>query len=239
MFRTIKAYIPNTITCLNLLSGTMACVMAFYLYHTVGGMLGYEWAFLFIGAAAVFDFLDGAMARLLHAYSDMGKELDSLSDLVSFGLAPAMLVFNYMNYFHPGISAWSFISLFMVAMGALRLAKFNIDTRQTTSFIGLPIPANAIFWVGMLAWLIDTDNPGDLVMAVMVVGMSLLMVCNLPMFSLKFKNFNLADNYRRYLIIIAAVLFVGVGGIPGLAWTIMFYLLLSLADRMFSPKAAQ
>lgn len=99
MFRTIKAYIPNTITCLNLLSGTMACVMAFNLYHTVGGMLGYEWAFLFIGAAAVFDFLDGAMARLLHAYSDMGKELDSLSDLVSFGLAPAMLVFNYMNYF--------------------------------------------------------------------------------------------------------------------------------------------
>jgi CDP-diacylglycerol--serine O-phosphatidyltransferase len=239
MFRTIKAYIPNTITCLNLLSGTMACVMAFNLYHTVGGMLGYEWAFLFIGAAAVFDFLDGAMARLLHAYSDMGKELDSLSDLVSFGLAPAMLVFNYMNYFHPGISAWSFISLFMVAMGALRLAKFNIDTRQTTSFIGLPIPANAIFWVGMLAWLIDTAYPGDLVMAVMVVGMSLLMVCNLPMFSLKFKNFNLADNYRRYLIIIAAVLFVGVGGIPGLAWTIMFYLLLSLADRMFSPKAAQ
>lgn len=127
----------------------------------------------------------------------------------------------------------------MVAMGALRLAKFNIDTRQTTSFIGLPIPANAIFWVGMLAWLIDTAYPGDLVMAVMVVGMSLLMVCNLPMFSLKFKNFNLADNYRRYLIIIAAVLFVGVGGIPGLAWTIMFYLLLSLADRMFSPKAAQ
>ena len=239
MFRTIKAYIPNTITCLNLLSGTMACVMAFNLYHTVGGMLGYEWAFLFIGAAAVFDFLDGAMARLLHAYSDMGKELGSLSDLVSFGLAPAMLVFNYMNYFHPGISAWSFISLFMVAMGALTLAKFNIDTRQTTSFIGLPIPANAIFWVGMLAWLIDTAYPGVLVMAVMVVGMSLLMVCNLPMFSLKFKNFNLADNYRRYLIIIAAVLFVGVGGIPGLAWTIMFYLLLSLADRMFSPKAAQ
>ncbi len=239
MFRTIKSYIPNTVTCLNLLSGTVACVLAFNFYHPIGGMLGYQWAFLFIAAAALFDFMDGALARMLHAYSDMGKELDSLSDLVSFGLAPAMLVFNYMNYFSADFTLWSLVALFIVVMGALRLARFNVDTRQTTSFIGLPIPANAIFWIGMLAWLIHTTYPGDIVMAVMVVVMSLLMVCNLPMFSLKFKNFAIADNYLRYIILFAAVVFVCIGGLPGLAWTIMLYVLLSLVSVLFSSKTGK
>lgn len=234
MLKTLKSYIPNTITCLNLLSGTLAIIMAFNFYHTIGPLLGYQWAFILIGAAAVFDFLDGASARLLHAYSDMGKELDSLSDLVSFGIAPAMLLTNYINYFNPGFTLWSLAPLFMVAMGALRLAKFNIDTRQTTSFIGLPIPANAIFWVGMLAWLAHASYPGNIVITLMIVAVSLLMVCNLPMFSLKFKNFSLADNYRRYLIILAATLFIITGGLPGLAWTIMLYILLSVATAIIT-----
>lgn len=239
MPKSIKSYIPNTITCLNLLCGTMAITMAFNFYHTICGMLGYQWAFLFIGAAAVFDFLDGAAARLLHAYSDMGKELDSLSDLVSFGLAPAMLLLNYMNYYNADFSPWSLVSLFMVAMGALRLAKFNVDTRQTTSFIGLPIPANAIFWIGMLSWLVHTSYPGNIVVAIMIVAISLLMVCNLPMFSLKFKNLSLTDNYIRYLILVAAIIFVSTGGLPGLAWTIMLYILLSLATALFKPHRKQ
>lgn len=234
MLKTLKSYIPNTITCLNLLSGTLAIIMAFNFYHTIGPLLGFQWAFILIGAAAVFDFLDGASARLLHAYSDMGKELDSLSDLVSFGIAPAMLLTNYINYFNPGFTPWSLAPLFMVAMGALRLAKFNIDTRQTTSFIGLPIPANAIFWVGMLAWLAHSSYPGNLVITLMIVAVSLLMVCNLPMFSLKFKNFSLADNYRRYLILLAAILFIITGGLPGLAWTIMLYILLSVATAIIT-----
>lgn len=234
MLKTLKSYIPNTITCLNLLSGTLAIIMAFNFYHTIGPLLGYQWAFILIGAAAVFDFLDGASARLLHAYSDMGKELDSLSDLVSFGIAPAMLLTNYINYFNPGFTLWSLAPLFMVAMGALRLAKFNIDTRQTTSFIGLPIPANAIFWVGMLAWLAHASYPGNIVITLMIVAVSLLMVCNLPMFSLKFKNFSLADNYRRYLILLAAILFIITGGLPGLAWTIMLYILLSVATAIIT-----
>lgn len=113
--------------------------MAFHYNETIAGLSGYEWAFICIGAAAIFDFCDGASARLLHAYSDLGKELDSLADLVSFGLAPALLMFNTIAIANNDpLSPWAFMSLFIPAMGALRLAKFNIDTRQTTSFIGLP-----------------------------------------------------------------------------------------------------
>ena len=222
-----------------MVSGVLACIMAFNFYHTIGGLLGYQWAFIFIGAAAVFDFLDGAMARLLHAYSDMGKELDSLCDLISFGMAPAMLVYNYVNYYHDGLSWWSLMALLIVVMGALRLAKFNVDTRQTTSFIGLPIPANAIFWIGMLAWLTKSAYPGDVVMLVMTAVMSYMMVSRLPMFSLKFKHIGLKGNYLRYTIIIAAVVLVSIIGLPGLAWTIMLYLLMSAGAMLMRGEDKQ
>ena len=131
---------------MNLFSGCMAVVSAFHFNETIGAMQGYEWAFLFIGLATVFDFCDGLSARLLHAYSALGKELDSLSDLVSFGVAPAALVFNLIQ---SQTGSWvAFLAFLIAVFGALRLAKFNIDDRQTTSFIGLPIPANAIFWPG-------------------------------------------------------------------------------------------
>ncbi len=228
MFRRIKAYIPNTITCLNLLSGALACVFAFYYDRTVGGMPACQWAFLFIGAAALFDFLDGAAARLLHAYSDMGKELDSLSDLVSFGLAPSVLVYSMMSYYASDLSFCPFVSLFIAVMGALRLAKFNVDTRQTTSFIGLPIPANALFWIGFVAWIRSHTYPGDLAVAAVVVMFSLLMVSNIRMFSLKFKNFGFKENYGRFVLMAAAVCCVLIAGIPGLAWTIVLYILMSV-----------
>ena len=151
LFRAVKQNIPNTITSMNLFSGCMAVVSAFHFNETIGAMQGYEWAFLFIGLATVFDFCDGLSARLLHAYSALGKELDSLSDLVSFGVAPAALVFNLIQ---SQTGSWvAFLAFLIAVFGALRLAKFNIDDRQTTSFIGLPIPANAIFWIGVVAWL--------------------------------------------------------------------------------------
>ncbi len=229
MFKKIVANIPNTITCLNLLSGTMAVIMSFHMTETICGLSALSWAFIFIGAAAVFDFCDGAAARLLRAYSAMGKELDSLSDLVSFGLAPAMLLFNSMELY--GAGAWSFAALFIPAMGALRLAKFNIDDRQTTSFLGLPIPANAIFWVGTLAWVDGHFFPPVWCMICLIAAMGLLMVSNVPMFSLKFKNFAFRENLRRYVLIIATVLFVATSGVAGLAWTILFYLVLSLVPE--------
>lgn len=235
MLKRIKNSIPNTITCLNLLSGAMACIFAFHYNELFGSLQGYQWAFICIGAAAVFDFCDGASARLLHAYSDLGKELDSLSDLVSFGLAPSLILFNTINLFNTGdpaeISPWAFIALFIPAMGALRLAKFNIDTRQTNSFIGLPIPACAIFWIGLVGWLHRTEAFNNYVVSIIIVLMALMMVSGVRMFSLKFKNFNIKENFKRYMLLLAAVLFVITDGVSGLAWTIIFYILVSAVTR--------
>lgn len=234
--KSLKSYIPNTITCLNLLSGCAAVFFAFNLGMETGSLSPMSWAFIFIGAAAVFDFCDGLSARLLHAYSPVGKELDSLSDLVSFGLAPAFLVMNSMQAY--GASVWvSAIALFIAVMGALRLAKFNVDTRQATSFIGLPIPANAIFWIGALAWIDSHAYPGDIVMALLIVAISLLMVSELRMFSLKFANLSWRGNVRRYVVLAAAVFFVITEGVSGFAWTIVLYILISLFGKKAEAEA--
>ncbi|MDE5687407.1 MAG: CDP-diacylglycerol--serine O-phosphatidyltransferase [Paramuribaculum sp.] len=230
MFRYIKANIPNAITCLNMLCGALACIMAFRNEEIMAGLAGYQWAFIFIGASAVFDFLDGAMARLLHAYSQIGKELDSLSDLISFGLAPTLLMFNTISSFSPG-SAWAYIALIIVIFGGIRLAKFNVDDRQTTSFIGLPIPANALFWIGTVAWIHTYAYPGDIALAVITVLLSSLMVCGLPMFSLKFTSFDWKSNYKRYLLLLAAVVFVIFQGVTGFAWTVLLYIIMSAVSR--------
>lgn len=224
--------IPNTITIFNLLSGCLATIFALNFGHKFGSLYGYEAAFVMIGCAAVFDFCDGLAARALHAYSALGKELDSLADLVSFGVAPGMLVYSTLSLYTP--APWmAYLALFIPAMGALRLAKFNIDDRQTTSFIGLPIPANAIFWIGAVSWAIGNLAVGTspwtvaAVIGVCIIIVPLLMVSGLRMFSLKFKSMNWRENFRRYAIIAAAVLFVIFCGLSGLAWTIILYIILS------------
>lgn len=232
--KNIKTYIPNTITCLNLLSGCIAVVLAFTPNRLIGPLDAHHWAWIFIGMASVFDFCDGLSARMLGAYSPMGKELDSLSDLVSFGLAPAFLVMNAM--IDGGSSeAMSLVALLIALCGALRLAKFNVDTRQSTSFIGLPIPANAIFWIGTLGWINGHGYPGDIVMTVLVVVISLLMVSEIKMFSLKFANLSFRENVRRYTILLACALFVITDGVAGLAWTIILYVLISLLGKRTDP----
>ena len=183
-----------------------------------------------IAAAAVFDFFDGAMARALNAYSDLGKDLDSLSDMVSFGVAPAMLMLNTMA--DAGSPIWAcFITLMIPVCGALRLAKFNNDTEQTTVFRGLPIPANAIFWIGAYGWINTYYYPGWPVIAILIVAVSLAMTARFKMFSLKFKNLDFAENFCRYIIIVAAIVFLVMYGLAGLMWTILLYLLLSLMRR--------
>jgi len=137
----MKKHIPNFITCLNLFSGCVASYLAF--------KGNYQGAFVAILFAAVFDFLDGFAARLLKAYSPMGKELDSLADMISFGLAPGAIVFSLLT--DTGINEWlPFAGFLIPVFSGLRLAKFNIDDRQTSSFLGLPVPANAIFWAGIV-----------------------------------------------------------------------------------------
>ncbi len=222
----IKAHIPNGITCLNLLSGCIAIYLALRGSEPAGPLSSMQWAYIFVGLAAIFDFLDGAMARLLKAYSEVGRELDSLSDLVSFGLAPAAMMSTMLTEAY-GQSLWSLVPLLIAVCGALRLARFNVDTTQTTTFRGLPIPANAIFWIGMSAWISAHGCPPAWVVSAIIICISLLMLSSLRMSSLKFKTFGWRENFRRYILILAAVMFLITSGIPGLMWTILFYILVS------------
>ena len=228
----IKCSIPNAITCLNLLSGCAAIVLAFHAYDRLGPLYGLEWCFIAIGCAAIFDFCDGASARALGAYSQIGKDLDSLSDLISFGVAPAMLVVNGMLHYS-SLTALCYTPLLLAAFGAMRLAKFNNDPEQTSEFRGLPIPANAIFWIGVVAWIEKYAYPGTPVLILLIGLMCAAMVGNFRMFSLKFKNFNLRENFRRYMLLAAAALFVVCYGLSGLAWSILLYFLLSLHRRNY------
>lgn len=225
--KKLSYYIPNTVTCMNLLSGCVAIYMAFNTGTTFAGLDGAYWAIIAIAAAAVFDFMDGALSRLLKAFSPLGGDLDSLSDLVSFGVAPAMLILNTMLAF--SATPWlCFAALLIPVCGAIRLAKFNVSTDQSTVFRGLPIPANAIFWIGMYGWISSYGYPGTAIMVILIVLASLAMVGNFKMFSLKFKNFDWRDNFSRYIIILATVLFVIGYGLAGLAWTILLYFCISI-----------
>ena len=227
MLDRITKRIPNAITSLNLISGCVAIFMAFNMESMYGPWSGGQWAIAAMGVAALFDFLDGLSARLLHSYSDLGKDLDSLSDLVSFGVAPAMLVLNLMLL--QGTVLWpAFAALLIPVFGAFRLAKFNNDSGQTVNFRGLPIPANAIFWCGIYGWTGSYGYPGWPVMLLLIAMLCWAMVGNFKMFSLKFKNFDVHTNFCRYVILVAAVLFVAIYGLSGLAWTILLYFLLSI-----------
>ena len=230
---SIRNNIPNAITCCNLLSGALACIAAFHAFEPWWwGWQGYEVAFVLIAAAAVFDFFDGFAARLLHAVSPLGKELDSLSDAVSFGLAPAMVLYNMLVAKAPHAEWLAYMAMLIPAFGALRLAKFNVSTNQTTTFTGLPIPANAIFWIGFTNFYVEHHADMPLwVVAVAVVALSLLMVCGLRMFSLKLHNLRLIENYKQYLLVVAFVAFVALCGISGLAWAMLFYIALSAVTK--------
>lgn len=226
-------HVPNTITCLNLFSGCISCVMAFEGQYFLSA--------LFVLLAAVFDFLDGMFARLLSAYSNIGKELDSLADVVSFGLAPGMVLFNWLNQ-SAGNEYLSYIAFLIPVFSALRLAKFNVDERQSTSFIGLPTPANAIFFVSLLA-VVDPSVPmpgwvnlsflsaivgNQWVLIGLIVLFSYLLVCELPMFSLKFKNLSWNDNKPRFVLITISVLLFVFFQLLAFPFIILCFILMSL-----------
>lgn len=231
MFNRIISSIPNTITLLNLLSGLTAILFAFSPMEQTGSLAGWEWASLMIGLAALFDFMDGAAARILNARSEIGKELDSLADLVSFGVAPAFILVNILKLTQAG--AFCYAPLFLPLMGALRLARFNIDDSQATTFKGLPIPANAIFWISVASAMCQGHLTPPLNLTVLaIMFMGLMMVCNLRMFSLKFHNFSVRDNLSRFLIIIAAIVFVIIFGLAGMAITILLYIVMSFIQAV-------
>lgn len=229
MANCITRHIPNALTCMNLFSGCIACVMAFH--------ANFEMAMLFIVIGAVFDFFDGLAARLLHAYSNIGKDLDSLADDVSFGVAPALIVFslfkeiNYPDYLS-FLANWLPYAAFLIAVfSALRLAKFNNDTRQTTSFIGLPVPANALFWASLIAGCKPIASYHPLLTLALVCLFSWLLVSEIPMFSLKFKNLSWKDNKIAFIFVIISAILLITLKIAGFAAVIVWYILLSILTQ--------
>lgn len=234
MANAVTRHIPNAVTCLNLFSGCIACVMAFE--------AEFLWAACFIMLSAVFDFFDGMSARILHAYSPIGKELDSLADAISFGLAPAFIVFSLLsdeNMYYPdfivGLKAYIPYCAFLIAVfSALRLAKFNVDERQSSSFIGLPTPANAIFWASFVAGFYSfLTSPvfNAIYLVILVVLFSGLMVMEVPMFSLKFKNLSWKDNKIPFVFLFVCILLLVFLKVGGFAACIVWYILLSLLTK--------
>lgn len=224
--------IPNCITALNIAAGCLSIIAASHGTGDFWGLKGFQWAFIFMGIGALADFLDGFAARLLKAYSDLGKELDSICDIVTFGVAPALTLFFLMQDI--AVDKWlCWTTLLIPVCAAFRLARFNIDTRQTTTFIGLPVPANAIFWVGYASLMWQGINFLSIwyVFLCFLVVECWLMNSNIPMLSLKLKNLKLKENISVYLLILATGVVCFVLGAGGLFWLIIFYVLDSIAFK--------
>lgn len=228
----ITRHIPNTVTCCNLFSGCIASVMAF--------QANYKLAIIFIIIGAVFDFFDGMLARLFKVSGPLGKELDSLADDITFGFAPSAIVFSLFKEVHypdilMPISDYVPYSAFLIAVfSALRLGKFNIDVRQTSSFIGMPTPANALFWgslvVGGHSFLIS-DSFNAIFLFILVVIMSLLLISEIPMFSLKFKSLSWNQNKISYIFLIVCIPLLAIFQISGFAAIILWYIVLSILTK--------
>lgn len=233
----IKKHIPNTITCCNLISGCVATAFAF------SGQLNL--ALLFIVIGAVFDFFDGMSARLLKVSSPIGKELDSMADDVTFGVAPATMVFfelgvmDYPSWLEPARGVLPFFAYVMAAFSALRLAKFNLDERQAMGFIGLPTPANALFWGALTVGACDfIESSPYMVFAVMalVVASSIIMVSEVPMFALKFKHWGWKGNELKYIFIITCIPLLLIFRISSLAVIVAWYVILSIYENTKKNK---
>lgn len=212
---SIKKHIPNTITLMNLLCGVLGVIYA------LQGRL--DIAFILMLAAAVFDFCDGLAARLLKAYSPIGKELDSLCDMVSFGVLPAIMLMVSMQ--KGGVTEWyTYIPLFLALMSALRLAKFNVDERQSTDFIGVATPTSAIMsgalcysGIALPVWFIPA----------FAVVMGLLLVSEIPMFSIKIAKGHKLLDAKHIVLIGLVVASIAVTAILRLNWSIAVLLVFS------------
>lgn len=227
----MKKHIPNFITICNLLCGVFAVLVA------VSGVMSFHIAALLIFAGAVFDFFDGFAARLLKANSPIGKELDSMADLITFGFAPAAMLSALIQHMLfgapfteiPNVVWQEYVLIFtpyvIVPFSALRLAKFNIDTRQSHSFIGLPTPANALFF----ASLVFFPSIPVVFLAFLSIIFSLLLVSEIPMFSLKFQTFRFTDNAFRYIFIAIAAISIAAFQLLALPFIILAYIASSIA----------
>ncbi len=228
MANIVTKHIPNTLTSCNLISGCIAIVFALSANYTM--------ALTFIVIGAVFDFFDGMSARLLGVSSPIGKELDSLADVVTFGVAPSSMIYTLLLTLSK--SGWNetlafaipYVAFVMAAFSALRLAKFNLDERQTSSFIGLPTPANALFWGALIVGnenVFDENSYYIYLLIILVFVSSWLLVAEIPMFALKFKHWGWRDNKVKYVFLISCLPILLIFGISGISVIIAWYICLS------------
>lgn len=243
----MKRHIPNLLTLLNLTCGTGAIIL------TLEGQ--WQWAVYLMLIASVLDFLDGFAARMLNAYSDTGKQLDSLADMVTFGVLPAAFIYTIfkalflnraegISTFHDSLQWVVLASVAIVpVLSAIRLARFNTNTGDGAFFLGLPTPAHALFWTGIF-WqfmasgtLFGTPLNLFFLWAIMLI-MAFHMILPVPMYSLKFKHFRVRGNLIRYLLIFLAVLILLLTGLPGLSLVILTYILLSLLNLLIGARVS-
>ncbi len=222
-------HLPNFLTCCNLICGCLGIV---FLLENRGVPAAY-----FVWAAGLFDYFDGFVARLLKVSSPIGKELDSLADVVSFGVLPALVMYKLIGEYSTS-EVLPYIGFTIAAFSALRLAIFNIDETQTDSFKGLNTPANTLFITSlpllppaMGEWLYQ---PWLLVAITLVF--SLLLVSRIEIFALKFKNFTWADNKVRFTFLLLAVLLLALFQVTAIPFIILLYIGLSLGVNAFSKK---
>ncbi len=233
----MKKQIPNLLTLCNLTCGVLAAYMASlgWLHRAAVLML----------AGILFDFLDGFAARLLKVQSPMGKELDSLADVVTSGVAPAIILFRILMCFQ-GWRYWALMAFLMPAFAAYRLAKFNLDERQGHSFLGLPVPSNALIWASLGLCVIHPDwaqvavipiehirplllgNGMLIALACLSLVTDVLMVSELPLMSLKFESFGWKENSLKYVLLFGIAALLVLFGIPGIALSVVWYIVLSL-----------
>ncbi|MDF2448583.1 MAG: phosphatidylserine synthase [Bacteroidota bacterium] len=237
----IKKHIPNAITCLNLFCGCLAIVAAFENHLQLAAYL--------VGLAAIFDFCDGFAARMLRVTSTIGKDLDSLADMVTFGVVPGIVVFHYLEAIEGSMVPYTFIltdyswinyiAFLLVIFSAVRLAKFNNDPRQSDSFIGLPTPANAIFWCSLI-FLEDSPvvlsliNPYSMIVGVILF--SVLLISEIPLFALKFRHFGWRGNRIRFSFLALSVLVLILLQETGVPLIIILYLVFSIIVDIASRR---
>ena len=254
-----KKNLPNFLTLCNLFCGCLAIVFA-----SEGNLI---WGAYAVGIACLFDFMDGMAARVLNVNSEIGKQLDSLADMVSFGVVPGIILYQCMSKaivfsafagtpaslieVYKTISEYqkpiASISFLVTIFSAIRLAKFNLDDRQTDSFIGLPTPANTLviasFPLIINSAIINTSfdlisfcsNPFLLIF--ITLFSCFMLVAPLPLFSLKFKNFSWTDNKMRYILLFSAVVLLALFQFMGIPLIIFLYIILSVINNLFTNKS--
>lgn len=240
----IKRHIPNFITLLNLLSGSIAVIFA-----VKGNLI---LAAIFVAAGIFFDFFDGLAARLLDVKSEVGLQLDSLADVVTSGVVPGIVMFQLLSkalpkqgieqewsssVFSANINPVALIGLIIILGSAFRLAKFNVDERQTDSFIGLPTPANALLILSLP--LILTYQPGPIVSDIILnswflIGLSIvsciLLNAELPLFALKFRDWRFKENKLRYFFLLSCLILIIFLQFIAIPIIILWYVLLSVVS---------